>query len=178
MSEELTQKRLQEFLHYEPTTGEFTRIKRSRGVTLNGEVAGSLHATRGYWRIRVRGKCYAAHRLAWLYVYGVWPTKEIDHINRIKTDNRIANLRELTTAENQQNVDIARNNTSGHKGVVFHKRYRKYQAYIRVNRHLKSLGSFETLEEAVEARKAAEQVWHPNAARAIETLVRKQVGWE
>lgn len=76
----------------------------------------------GYVQIKISGKLYHAHRLAWLYVYGYMPEKEIDHINRIRDDNRIANLREATSQLNSLNTGIYKNNTSGSKGIYYNKR--------------------------------------------------------
>jgi hypothetical protein len=73
--------------------------------------------SKGYWMLHVDGGMYYAHRLAWLYVYGAWPSAQIDHINRQRGDNRIANLREVTNRQNHQNRAICKRNTSGLMGV-------------------------------------------------------------
>ena len=150
----LTQERLRDLLDYDHATGVFTR-RVSRGVAAAGDVAGHIHR-RGYVRIRVDGALYAAHRLAWLYVYGVWPTQEIDHINRAKTDNRIANLRDVSRRENVLNVGIRRDNASGVTGVSWCKRTGKWLSQIVVSGRSQHVGYFADFNEAVAARRAAE----------------------
>ena len=97
----LTAEKLRERLDYDPETGVFTWRVKPRQKSIIGH-AGHLSKT-GYVYISVQKKSYPAHRLAWLYTYGCWPHKEIDHINRVRSDNRIANLREATRAENCAN---------------------------------------------------------------------------
>ena len=90
--DKLTAERLRERLHYDAGTGVFTRRVGS-GHARAGDMAGTIHST-GYVRISIDGGKYTAHHLAWLYVHGVWPSDQIEHINRKRSDNRIANLRE------------------------------------------------------------------------------------
>lgn len=155
---ELTAEKLRELLHYSPETGVFTwKVSNSNRVKV-GDVAGCLDG-RGYLLISVRSRLHKAHRLAWLYVYGVWPTDQIDHINRIRTDNRIANLREVSHKQNNQNRSKPSNNTSGHPGVSWHKQRSKWLAHIKHNQKKIHLGCFNTIEEAIAARKAAEKLY-------------------
>jgi hypothetical protein len=94
----LTVERLRELLTYDPETGELRwRVTRRRAA--KGSLAGTLNRN-GYRNIEVEQRCYKAHRLAWLYVTGEWPKETIDHINCKRDDNRWANLRQATTAEN------------------------------------------------------------------------------
>ena len=95
--------------------------------------------------------------LAWLYVYKKWPEDCIDHINHIRTDNRIENLREVEKSQNQKNMSKDRRNKSGHSGVIWYKAYEKWSAEIWVNKVKHFLGYFENFEDAVLARKAAEE---------------------
>jgi hypothetical protein len=88
----LTAERLRERLRYDAETGAFTRRVGSSNARA-GDMAGSVHST-GYVRISIDGGKYTAHHLAWLYVHGVWPSDQIEHINGKRSDNRIANLRE------------------------------------------------------------------------------------
>jgi hypothetical protein len=116
---ELTQARLKELLHYDPETGVFTRKFRwgeSRDI---GSVIG-YKTDRGYVEIVLDSTKYRAHRLAWFYVHGVWPSAEIDHRDTDRANNRLTNLREATGFENHQNERRARkNNKSGYLGVCW-----------------------------------------------------------
>ena len=156
---DLTQARLKELLSYDPATGVFVWIKARARQVLVGSVAGTV-GERGYRRIIIKGKNYRAHRLAWLYVYGEWPDSELDHINRDKLDNRISNLRIVTRSENLQNTDIRKNNTSGTKGVWLNKIRQKWVASVTINNKYKHLGHFDTIEEAIAVRRAAEKEFY------------------
>lgn len=141
----VTQERLKELYNYCPETGVFTR-KTSRKGNPAGSVAGNLN--QGYLRFRVDGKTYKAHRMAWLYVYGVMPKNDIDHINQIKTDNRIANLRDVTDSENQMNKGPPSSNKTGYKGVSYCKQSRLYMANCQRKGRTYYAGLFDTAEEA------------------------------
>jgi len=155
---ELTAEKLRELLHYDQVSGIFTwKVRTSRSVKV-GNLAGSVDGD-GYLRVMALSRRYQAHRLAWLYMYGVWPEGQIDHINRIRTDNRIANLREVTNKQNHQNRSKPSNNTSGHSGESWYKRDSKWVAKITHNYKHTHLGYFENLEEAIAARKAAEKLY-------------------
>jgi len=127
----------------------FTRLIR-RGKAAAGKISGSKdHA--GYLIIKIDYKAYKAHRLAWLYVYGAWPIDQIDHINGIKNDNRIKNLREASNRQNSHNKHcIQKNSTTGFTGVSFVKSTNKFRAHISINGKFNSLGVYETAEEAHE----------------------------
>jgi hypothetical protein len=155
-----TVERLKELLDYDPETGVFTwRVSRGGAVDA-GDTAGTKDS-RGYLQIGVDRTLYLAHRLAWLYTYGEWPKNALDHINRIRTDNRIANLRPATHALNNQNTSVARNNKSGVTGVWRNTRLNKWQAYIRINGQQIHLGLFDQFDAAVQVRRAAERQYHP-----------------
>ena len=154
---ELTAEYLRSILHYDPDTGIFTRKVSTSNNVKAGDVAGSPSG--GYLQIMVQSRDYKAHRLAWLHFHGVWPKYQIDHINRNKTDNRIANLREVTNKQNQQNRSKSSTNTSGHPGVSWNKQNAKWQAYITHNQKNLHLGYFTDIEEALSARKAAEKLY-------------------
>ena len=145
----LTQARLKELLCYDPETGVFTWNR-------NGRRAGWRHRW-GYRNVRVDGVTYAEHRLAWFYVHGWWPAADLDHINRVRDDNRLANLRPTTRSENCQNQPIRSTNRSGVTGVYYHSRVRKWVASISINKKQCHLGVFDTAEQAAAARKSAEQ---------------------
>ena len=111
--QELTAEKLRELLHYDPDTGIFTRKVRTANRVQVGDAAGCQNG-HGYLLIMVQSRLYRAHRLAWLHTHGVWPEDQLDHVNRIRTDNRIDNLRAVTNKQNGQNRSTQSNNTSGH----------------------------------------------------------------
>lgn len=154
----ITQERLQELLHYAPETGVFTWLV-SKGKCRAGAAAGCANHD-GYWRMRIDGADYQAHRLAWLCVTGGWPVDQIDHINGVRADNRFINLREATNAENAQNQAMAVNNTSGFTGVSWNRGARKWQSHITFAGKLKNLGYFATPQDAHAAHVAAKAKHH------------------
>ena len=145
-------------LSYDPETGVFRWLKGGHGI-VSGAAAGAIGGG-GYLQFRIDGRKHYAHRLAWLYVYGRWPEDQIDHINGIRSDNRIANLREATRAENQQNRAIQRNSTSGAIGVNWHKRNKKWRAEIKKHGKRTHVGYFDSIEDAVAARIKAKAEIH------------------
>lgn len=155
---ELTAEKLRELLHYDPDTGIFTRKVSTSHNAKAGAVAGSQDGL-GYLLIKVLSRPYKAHRLAWLYMNGTWPKLDIDHINRNRSDNRIANLREVTHKQNHQNRSKSSNNTSGHPGIYWDKQKSKWRAKIEHNQKQIHLGYFTDIEEALSARKAAEKLY-------------------
>lgn len=163
----LSHERLLELLAYDPLTGKFswnaTRGKRFKA----GDTAGSINA-KGYVAMTVDGHRHFGHRLAWFYCFGKWPegNLQIDHINGIKDDNRISNLRLVTPSQNKQNTHgPRRDNASGFTGVKFNKSCGKYEANIRIpgERNKKYLGIYPTPEEASRAYLSAKAVYHHQA---------------
>jgi len=153
----LTAEWLRELLDYDAETGVFTWLVSANNRTKAGSVAGSPHGG-GYIIIGVRGRMYLAHRLAWLWVHSEWPPHDVDHINLDKTDNRIANLRLATRSQNKANTLRPFTNTSGVKGVSWHRQGRKWQARIKVNGKNKNLGLFTNIDAAAAAyRHAADE---------------------
>ena len=141
----MDQIKLKSLLNYNCETGVFKWIN-TKGNVKGGSVAGrSMH---GYVSIKIDGRDYMAHRLAWLYVHGEWPKNEIDHINRNRSDNSIINLRDVTRQCNQHNHGIRKDNTSGYRGVFFNKKEGKYEARVRLNGKRLFLGYFITSHEA------------------------------
>ncbi|HEY7296366.1 MAG TPA: HNH endonuclease signature motif containing protein [Xanthobacteraceae bacterium] len=145
---DLTAARLRQLLDYSPETGRF-HWRESRGGLTAAMEAGT--GKNGYRTIHVDGLIHYAHRLAWLYVYGRHPADQIDHINRNRADNRIANLRETSQQENLWNS--VRPSASGVKGV----RHRGHNWYARITRDGEEihLGSYDTREEAEAAFQGA-----------------------
>ncbi len=111
----ITQTRLKEVVEYNPVTGNFTWIKQISNCAVIGRSAGSLDKYSGYIRLRIDGIQYRRSRLAWLYVNGVFPTHEVDHADRDKTNDSYSNLREATESQNKCNR-VSRNRT-GIKGL-------------------------------------------------------------
>jgi len=146
----LTQDRLQELLMYNPETGEFVWRKRASNRVRVGDRAGRVDAN-GYRGIRIDGTLHYAHRLAQLYMTGVWPVCQVDHDNRVRDDNRWNNLKAVTRAENQQNLGLAPTNTSGYRGVSYHRAARKWTAERWVAGVKHYLGLFDTAEAARDA---------------------------
>ena len=160
----MTQEKLKDILHYNPDTGTFI-WKINRGRIKLGDIAGRLSR---YIQIGYNNKKYAAHRLAWLYVYGKMPDGEIDHINHEKTDNRILNLRDSTREEQAQNMVQRKDNRSGTTGVGFRRDANKWHARITVDKKQMHIGYYFTKEEAIVARKKAETKhgFHKNHGKA------------
>lgn len=142
----MTPERLHELLKYNAETGLFTWAKVRRGCRL-GDVAG-CQMKHGYISIRLDNVLYLAHRLAWFYVKGRWPTDQIDHIDGNRCNNKFANLREVSNMENAQNRHSGRNK-SGFLGV--RKENSKWLAEIKVNYKPIRIGLFATPEEAHKA---------------------------
>ena len=144
----LDHKTLLHIIQYDPETGDFF-WKSPRPKIQVGAKAGSLHY-RGYINVCIDGKSYMGHRLAWFYMIGEWPSNQIDHINRNKSDNKFANLREATNGQNRANTKTT--NKHGLKGVRLLPWMKKtgncWQAQITHNKKVHYLGCYRTKEEA------------------------------
>jgi hypothetical protein len=161
MKKELTQERLKYLFDYDHKTGIFTRKVRTCNSVNIGDIAGYDHL--GYRMICIDRKEIFSHRLAWLYVYGYMPKNFIDHINGIKSDNRIENLREANRCENYQNQKVVqkRNKSSKFLGTSFNKHANKFTAQIQIYGKKTHLGCFETAIEAHNAYIEAKRKYHP-----------------
>lgn len=158
----LTQKTLKELLYYDLNTGVFTwRVDRGGKVKV-GRVVGWID--QGYIRMEILGATYLAHRLAFLYVEGEFPSHEVDHKNNVRSDNRWHNLRKCLHIENTYNRSLRSNNTSGIKGVSWHKAINKWQVAISANKKRYYLGVFEDLELAEFVASEARDVLHKEFA--------------
>ncbi|VTP12681.1 AP2 domain protein [Phytobacter ursingii] len=159
---------LKEALEYTPESGllrwkerpknHFTTENSWRAT--NAAYAGKLAGSRdydGYFRIGIAGRLYRAHRVAWALHYGKWPEHEIDHISGDRADNRIKNLRSVTSDINSKNVRIYSTNKTGASGVGWYKSRNKWRAKINVSGKVKHIGYFDDFNEAVKARKDAEK---------------------
>lgn len=121
----------------------------------------------GYRVGRVINDDYLAHRVIWALAYGEWPSEQVDHIDGVRTNNKISNLRAVSNAENSRNVAIRGNNSSGVMGVYWHSKIKRWCAEIRADGKKQHLGTFTELADAAEARKAAVAKFgfHPNHGR-------------
>lgn len=156
----ITAERLRELFHYDPDTGIFTRKVPICNVKA-GKVTGSMD-TKGHLGFRVDKRMCLAHRMAWLYVHGELPMGQIDHINGIRTDNRIANLRDVSASVNAQNLHAARSdNKTGLLGVSWKAKANKYVAQIQVDGRVRYLGLFHDPNAAHQAYLNAKRANHP-----------------
>jgi len=149
---------LEGILSYEPGTGLFHFIK-TRGGVKAGSVAGSKRKD-GYLQIKLWGRAFLAHRLAWVWMHGRWPDFEIDHENRNREDCRIENLRPADDYLNNQNKGLNKKNKSGYPGVFWlvrkDGRSPRWEVSIMVDGKRKRIGFFKELDAAIAARQAAE----------------------
>lgn len=162
----VTQERLKELVSYNPATGEFVWNRRKKGRQ-RGKVGAKLGrlGPYGYWQLTLDHKEYKAHRLAWLYVYGKWPDNQIDHINGDRLDNRIANLRDATHAQNLHNSKRSKANTSGAKYVYWDKRREKWLVQICHNNKQHHIGFYADFNEAKQVAIESAIKYHGEFAR-------------
>ena len=161
----LTKKELDYLFLYDEISGKLlNRINRSSNSKV-GEEAGFY--VDGYRVVEIAGKPYKVHRIIWCMVTGSWPKEQIDHINGIKNDNRLINLREVSAKENSYNRAKGTRNTSGTVGVYLHKETGRWRAMIRVDQKLIHLGLFKTKAAAIAARIEGERKYgfHKNHGR-------------
>jgi len=156
-------------LSYCPLSGYFTWKSFRGGKARAGSLAGAIDS-KGYVQIKINGKLYLAHRLAWFYASGQWPDSHIDHIDRNPKNNAIANLRLCSHAENHQNIDVRSDNSSGVTGVSWIKKSQKWLAYINRNGVRHRIGLFASIDSAVAARLEAKRqihTFHPKQSGII-----------
>ena len=146
----LTGERVRYLFDYDKDTGVFTRRVTVAGYgAQKGKVAGYKDKTTGYLTIRVDGRLYLAHRLAFMHVEGRWPTHHIDHIDTNRANNRWTNLREASVRQNHQNSRLYANNKSGFKGVTASQsKSKSWRAHIVVDGRQIYLGTYDTPGEA------------------------------
>lgn len=149
----VSRERLVSLLSYDANTGSFVWLANRRCIRA-GTVAGTV-SSRGYLTIKIDGLLYPAHRLAWFYVNGVMPDKELDHINRRRLDNRIGNLRLATSGQNKLNTEIRTDNLTGVRGVSYCATRKKFVAQIAHQGKKKNLGRYASLSEAQAAYEIA-----------------------
>jgi len=145
----LSQQELKTQLHYNPKTGIFTRLISTNNGVKTGDNAGTIR--KGYILIMVLGHRYRGHNLAWLYQTGELVKYKIDHEDGDGTNNKWDNLRKATKEQNMQNRKRPKSNTTGIKGVTYHKRSKLWIARCTTNGTRKHLGGFSTPQKAQQA---------------------------
>lgn len=166
MAENLTQSAAREIFAYDPDSGYLHwRISPKWGIRA-GDKVGYMHKS-GYVATKFKRDQYLVHRIVWLIEFGYFPTVDIDHINRDRSDNRIINLRLATRAQNAQNCVTRRIGNSGVPGVSWHKQSKKWRASIKANGEHIHLGGFDCLDDAALARKLGEIAHHKYRPEAI-----------
>ena len=159
----ITQQELKQEVYYDQETGIFTWLKTHKYSNKKiGDVCGSLD--NGYIRMCIYKQRHHAHQLAWLYIYGEYRLDAIDHSNGNKTDNRICNLRKASVSENAYNRKMNIKNTSGVKGVTWHKRAKKWQVVITFNKIHKYLGMYSDINKAKEVIDYHRNIYHKEFA--------------
>jgi hypothetical protein len=174
----ITPEYLRQMLEYDPDTGVLTWLPRTSEMfgeyggeqsakwfneNMAGKPAGS--GSGGYVRIQINGLTFAAARVAWALYHGEWPVGEIDHINCVKFDNRIANLRVASRAENSRNKCVRSKNKLGVKGVHFDARKKRYVVQLKLLGKTIYRKRFRTIDEAAAAYAAAARQYHGEFAR-------------
>lgn len=162
----LDTERLHKLLRYEPDTGVIRW--NGRGRLRDGRVAGSVDKD-GYLVLRIDGRRFPLHRIAFALHFGRWPEQDIDHADGDRRNNRIGNLREATRTQNNANSKFRVNNTSGLRGVHWHAASMKWRAMIRENKRSRCLGLYASKEEAhdrfLAAANAAYGAFSPKGAQ-------------
>jgi hypothetical protein len=159
----LTREDVLSLYDYDQETGSLF-FKKGKGGENAGARAGSLHKS-GYVRICINYEEHQLHRIVWLIEHGEFPSDEIDHINTVRTDNRICNLRIATRPQNLANRKTHKTNKSGHKGVHWDPEKKLWRAQISVGGKKKFIGRFKTADEAGKAYREAATLLHGEFAR-------------
>lgn len=161
---------LRSVLSYNEETGIFTwKVSPRNGIEC-GAVAGAPHKE-GYITITFKQKYYLAHRAAWAFVFDYWPSEQIDHINRCRSDNRICNLREATPKQNSENASLRKDNKSGYRGVRWYAQLNKWRAQISQNNKTVHLGLFDDKQEAHAAYVKAAAIYHTRNQASYSTQI-------
>lgn len=169
---------LRKLLRYDPETGSLfwrerdlslfprAQVGRTWNTRYAGKEAMTALETNGYRQGKIMGEYWQAHRAAWAIAHGYVPTF-VDHINGIRADNRLANLRDVSCTENNCNARIRSDNKSGVMGVTPDARSGKWRASIKRDGKFQSLGLHDTVEAAAAVRRAAQERlgFHPNHGR-------------
>ena len=163
------QEEIKDFINYCPDNGVFTRKKTTSNRAKQGQICKRRDAN-GYIVFNINKKTYLGHRVAWFLINGIIPNKmEIDHINRNKSDNRICNLRIVSSSENSRNSPITKRNKSGIVGVSWYQNREKWRATIMDENKQIHLGYFKEKNDAIKARKKAEAKYGYHKNHGIDT---------
>jgi len=155
--------KLRHIVSYDPNTGILTRLQKQA----NNAHPGPITCTNadGYIQVTINGKFFYGHRLAWVLHYGIAPAGTIDHINGIKTDNRIENLRCVSASQNCQNARRRSDNKSGHKNVSWSKQKHKWVVKVCVAGHVRHGGYFDTVSDAANSAALLRSALHGEFSR-------------
>lgn len=165
-----TQEQVREIFDYDSENGWLIRKQTRAGIPWNKPCGHKPSNSVGYGQVVIDYKLYYSHRIIWLWHYGEWPDGEIDHKDQNKMNNRIENLRVVSSSESKQNLRLKRNNTTGYPGVSWYKPGKKYRVHITVDMKQIFIGIFDTLEEASVAYMTAKIQYHPTSPIAQEYL--------
>ena len=152
-----------QLITYDSNTGIFIwRVSTTNKVNV-GDVVGTIN-DKGYLQTRIQGKIVKLHRLAWAFIYGVFPINQLDHEDQDKTNNRISNLRLADAFINARNMPLKCTNKSGFTGVHWNKKNSNWRVQLCINHKRINLGSYTTLNKAISIRKQAniDYGFHPN----------------
>ena len=173
----LTFERANELFKYEPETGMLIRKVTTSNNRFHAGTTAGCSSPDGYLRVRADKVLYMVHRVCYLLAYGSLPDDmQVDHINHVRDDNRLVNLRFVTQGENLKNQSVSSKSTTGVTGVYFSKSRNKFIAQIKVNRQVHYLGCYNTLEAAAAARAEANLKFnfHNNHGKGRAEYVRKK----
>ncbi len=169
MGRSTTQERLRQLFEYNEVTGVFKRRVKTAPCNKAGDIAGHISKCDGYHAISIDGLQIRSHRLAWIYCNGDIPTNmQIDHIDGVRCNNALANLRLVTNQGNSLNASLSKNNSTGITGVIICKQTGRWKAQIYFNGKCYNLGRYIEKIDAVIARRKAENRFgfHHNHGKA------------
>lgn len=151
---------------YDEKTGVFTRLVSNNHRYKIGQITSGTMNGHGYLKLTINKKSYLCHRLAWLYKYGHWPNNHLDHINGIKTDNRICNLREATIQQNNFNKKVRIDNKLQAKGIYLIEKTNKYCVRGTIDGKRLHIGHFDNIDDAKKAYENFSKKYHGEFGRA------------
>jgi hypothetical protein len=168
----MTYEEFAENFSYCPETGIITRLKAPCNSVKVGGEAGYVSKTGKlkYRKIEFKGVCYASHRLAFLAVTKAMPELEVDHIDGNGLNNKFSNLRLVSHELNMKNKSLYKTNNTGQPGVSYFKQTGKWRAAISIGKIKKHIGYYDSIDDAISARKDYEQFhsYHQNHGRSAE----------